>query len=39
MILDPSDHSFEVFADADFGGLGDKETAINSPIRSKSRTG
>jgi hypothetical protein len=37
--MDPTIHSFEVYADADFGGLWDRESAQESPITSKSRTG
>jgi hypothetical protein len=37
--MDPTDHSFEVYVDADFGGLWDREIAEDSPITSKSRTG
>jgi Reverse transcriptase (RNA-dependent DNA polymerase) len=39
IILDPTEHSFEVYVDADFGGLWDREIAEDSPITSKSRTG
>jgi hypothetical protein len=35
----PNDHSFQVFVDADFCGLWDKEQAEEHPITAKSRTG
>jgi Reverse transcriptase (RNA-dependent DNA polymerase) len=35
----PTDHSFKVWADADFGGLWDKGIARDSPVTAKSRTG
>jgi hypothetical protein len=35
----PMDHSFKVWADADFGGLWDKESTEDSPITAKSWTG
>jgi Reverse transcriptase (RNA-dependent DNA polymerase) len=39
IIFRPTDHAFKVYADADFGGLWDKETANDSPVTAKSRTG
>jgi hypothetical protein len=39
IIFDPTDHSFEVYVDADFGGLWNKEDAVDKPITAKSRTG
>jgi hypothetical protein len=39
IIMDPKDHSFEVYVDADFGGLWDREAAEDHPITAKSRTG
>jgi Reverse transcriptase (RNA-dependent DNA polymerase) len=39
IIFKPTDHNFKVWADADFGGLWDKETAEDSPVTAKSRTG
>jgi hypothetical protein len=39
IIYKPTDHSFEVYVDADFGGLWDKESAVDKPITAKSRTG
>ena len=37
--MDPNDQEFEVFVDADFCGLWDKDTAIRDPSTAKSRTG
>jgi hypothetical protein len=37
--MNPTDHAFEVYVDADFGGLWDRELAEDSPITSKSHTG
>ena len=37
--MDPNDQEFEVFVDADFCGLWDKDTAIHDPSTAKSRTG
>jgi hypothetical protein len=39
IILHPNDHSFEVYADADFSGLWDKDTAMEDPSTAKSRSG
>jgi hypothetical protein len=39
LILKPNPHSFEVYADADFSGLWDKETAMDDPSTAKSRSG
>jgi hypothetical protein len=39
IIFRPTQHSFEVWADADFCGLWDKHTAIDDPTTAKSRTG
>jgi hypothetical protein len=39
IILDPSAHSFNVYADAEFGRLWDKDEAPENPIPSKSKTG
>lgn len=39
IIYKPTKHSFEVWVDADFCGLWDRETAIEDPSTSKSRTG
>jgi hypothetical protein len=39
IILNPKHHSFKVYADADFGGLWDKQTAQDNPATAKSRTG
>ena len=39
IIMDPNDQEFEVFVDADFCGLWDKDTAIHDPSTTKSRTG
>jgi hypothetical protein len=39
IIMRPEGHSFNVYVDADFGGLWDRETAADNPITSKSRTG
>ena len=36
--MKPNDHSFDVWADADFCGLWDKETAIDDETTAKSRT-
>jgi hypothetical protein len=36
LIFKPTDHNFKVWADADFGGLWDKETAAESPVTAKS---
>jgi hypothetical protein len=35
----PTQHSFRVWAAADYGGLYDKETAADQPVTAKSRTG
>jgi hypothetical protein len=37
--MNPTEHSFEIYVDADFGGLWDKETAEDDPTTAKSRTG
>jgi hypothetical protein len=37
--MSPSGHSFEVYVDADFGGLWDKETAEHDSVTAKSRIG
>jgi hypothetical protein len=37
--FEPTSHSFKVWADADYGGLYDHETAADSPVTAKSRTG
>lgn len=39
IIYKPTTHSFEVWVDADFCGLWNRETAIDDPSTSKSRTG
>jgi Reverse transcriptase (RNA-dependent DNA polymerase) len=39
IIFDPTKHSFEVYVDADFGGLWDSKTAADKPVTAKSRTG
>jgi Reverse transcriptase (RNA-dependent DNA polymerase) len=39
IIMNPTEHSFEIYVDADFGGLWDKETAEDDPTTAKSRTG
>jgi len=39
IILDPKEHSFECFVDADYCGLWNKDTAHRDPMTSKSRTG
>jgi hypothetical protein len=39
IILKPTENKFKVYVDADFGGLWDKEKALDHPITSKSRTG
>ena len=39
IIIAPNDHSFDVYADADFCGLWNKETAMEDPSTAKSRTG
>jgi Reverse transcriptase (RNA-dependent DNA polymerase) len=39
ILMDPADHSFHVYADADFGRLWDREVAIDKPVTAKSRTG
>jgi hypothetical protein len=39
IIIRPTKHSFQVWVDADFAGLWDKETAMNKPVTAKSRTG
>jgi Reverse transcriptase (RNA-dependent DNA polymerase) len=39
IIMKPSNHSFKVWVDSDFGGLWDHEIAQDNPITSKSRTG
>jgi hypothetical protein len=39
LILKPNKHSFEVYADADFSGLWDKDTAMDDPSTAKSRSG
>jgi Reverse transcriptase (RNA-dependent DNA polymerase) len=39
IIYKPNDHSFEVFADADYCGLWDKSIAMEDPTTAKSRTG
>jgi hypothetical protein len=39
IIYRPNDHSFEVFADADYCGLWDKSIAMEDPTTAKSRTG
>lgn len=39
IILDPNNEAFECFADADFCGLWDKETADTDPSTAKSRSG
>ena len=39
IILNPNDHSFKVFADADFCGLWNTETAPDDPSTAKSRSG
>jgi hypothetical protein len=39
IILNPTEHSFESYVDADFCGLWNPETAMYDPMTSKSRTG
>jgi hypothetical protein len=39
IIYKPNDHSFDVYADADFCGLWDKTIAQEDPTTAKSRTG
>ena len=39
IIYKPNDHSFDVYADADFCGLWDKTIAEEDPTTAKSRTG
>jgi hypothetical protein len=39
LVLNPKNHSFEVYVDADFGGLWDKHNDESKPVSSKSRTG
>ena len=39
IILSPTEQAFECFADADFGGLWDKERAETDPTTGRSRTG
>ena len=39
IIYKPNEHSFEVYADADFCGLWDKSIAQEDPVTAKSRTG
>jgi hypothetical protein len=39
IVFKPTTHSFKVWADADFGGLRDKDSASDSPATAKSRTG
>jgi hypothetical protein len=39
IIFKPTDHSFKVWADAAYGDLYNKETAADSPVTAKSRTG
>jgi hypothetical protein len=39
IIFRPTNHNFKVYADADFGGLWDKDTAEESPVTAKSRIG
>jgi hypothetical protein len=39
IIFKPTTHNFKVWADADFGGLWDKELVADSPVTAKSRTG
>jgi hypothetical protein len=39
IIMKPEGHSFQVYVDADFGGLWDKDAAENNPVTSKSQTG
>jgi len=39
IILNPTQHSFESYVDADFCGLWNPETAMYDPMTSKSRTG
>jgi hypothetical protein len=39
LILNPTEHSFECYADADFCGLWDHDTALEDPSTAKSRTG
>jgi hypothetical protein len=39
IIYTPTEHSFEVYVDADFGGLWNREEASEKPITAKSRTG
>jgi hypothetical protein len=39
IIYKPNEHSFEVFADADYCGLWDKTIAMDDPTTAKSRTG
>jgi hypothetical protein len=39
IIYQPNDHSFDVYADADFCGLWDHSIAEEDPVTSKSRTG
>jgi hypothetical protein len=39
IIFAPTQHSFEVWVDADFCGLWNRDTAIDDPATAKSRTG
>jgi hypothetical protein len=39
IIYTPTEHLFEVYVDADFGGLWNREEASDKPITAKSRTG
>ena len=39
LIFKPNQHSFDVYADADFAGLWDKDSAMDDPSTAKSRTG
>ncbi len=39
IILNPTEHSFESYVDADFCGLWNPKTAMYDPMTSKSRTG
>jgi hypothetical protein len=39
IVFKPTTHSFKVWADANFGGLWDKDSAPDSPVTAKSRAG
>ena len=39
VVLNPTNHSFDVYADADYCGLWNKDTALEDPSTAKSRTG